>query len=104
MWERERGAGGELVIRFTDTFDAGTARDLERVLGGMPSGERVALDFSLARDVGYYAIAALADVISHACVQVLLRGLNRSHVRMLRYFGLDPASFGGGEAASAEAG
>ncbi len=100
MWERERGTGGELVIRFTDTFDAGTARDMERVLGGMPSGERVALDFSHARDVGYDAIAALAEVISHSCVQVVLRGLSRSHVRLLRYFGLDPTTFGVGEAAA----
>jgi hypothetical protein len=104
MRERERGAAGEVVIRFTDTFDAGTARDLERVLGGMPSGECVALDFSCVHDMGYYAIAALADVISHACVRVLLRGLSRGQVRMLRYFGLDPVAFGVGEAASADVG
>ena len=100
MWERERGPSGELVIRFTDTFDAAAAQDVEGLLRSMPSGERVALDFCHVRDVSYYTIAALADVISHAYVGVLLRGLNHSHVRMLRYFGLDPATFGVGDAAS----
>jgi hypothetical protein len=103
MDDYERRAGRtELVVRCAETFDATTARDVFSSLRGMPSDECVVLDFGQARNVDYYGLLALAGEISHASMRIRLRGLDDRHVRMLRYFGLDPAAFGVCEASNTD--
>jgi ABC-type transporter Mla MlaB component len=93
----ERGATGEMVVRFTydDVLDAMTARGLaERYIREVPSGERVAVDLSQAREVDYYGLAALAHEIARTGTRVHLRGLSDRHVRILKYFDVDLAVYG----------
>jgi ABC-type transporter Mla MlaB component len=94
--QRERSATGELVVRFTydDVLDAMTARGLERYMREAPSGERVAVDLSQAREVDYYGLAALAHEIARTGRRVYLRGLCDRHVRILKYFDVDLAVYG----------
>ena len=95
MW-RERGAEGEIVVRFTrdDVLDAMTAHGLKQYMRGVPSSERLAVDLSQAREIDYYGLAALVDEVARAGVRVLLRGLCDRHVRILRYFDVDLAVYG----------
>jgi anti-anti-sigma regulatory factor len=93
MFWRERGAGGETVVRFTGVLDATSARTIRQFLNVGPPG-KVILDLGQAVDVDYYGLSVLVVEIAQSGRAVLLRGLHVNHVRMLRYFGLDPAQFG----------
>lgn len=92
MFWREQGVGAE-TVRFAGTLDATSAREVARFLQGHAPG-KVILDFSQASDVDYYGLSVLVAEITRSGRAVLLRGLHVNHVRMLRYFGLDPARFG----------
>lgn len=93
MFWREQGAGDEVVVRFAGVLDATSAHDVKRFLGSDAPG-KVVLDFSRASDIDYYGLSALVAEMSQSARAVLLRGLHVNHVRMLRYFGLEPAHFG----------
>jgi anti-anti-sigma regulatory factor len=94
MYRRELGTNCEVILRFTETFDAAAARDVGPSLRRVPSDQGIVLDFTQTHDVDYYGLSVLAGEISQSPAHVSLRGLSHRHVRMLRYFGLDPASFG----------
>ncbi len=93
MFWRERGRGGEDVVRFTGILDAASGREVERFLDA-DGTDPVVLDFSQASEIDYYGLSVLVAEIAQGGRAVLLRGLHANHVRMLRYFGVDPARFG----------
>ncbi len=93
MFWREQGVGGETVVRFTGVLDATSARNVNQFLNTDPTG-MVILDFSQAEGVDYYGLSVLVSELAHIGRPVLLRGLDYRHVRMLKYFGIDPADFG----------
>lgn len=93
MFWRDQGAGGEAIVRFTGVLDAASARGVEPFLSVGPSG-KVVLDLSQATDLDYYGLWALVSEILRSGAAVVVRGLHENHVRMLRYFGLDPGKFG----------
>jgi hypothetical protein len=102
MFWRERGAGDEIVVRFTGTLDATSAGALRQFLAE-PSG-KIVVDLSQAVEIDYYGLSVLAAEIARSEWCVLLRGLHLKHIRMLRYFGLDPAKYGLDEDHAPEAG
>jgi len=97
MFWLERNTGGVLSVRFRGVLDASTAREVRPFLSGGP-GSRIALELSQATDVDYYGLSALVAEIVESGSTVSLRGLRSSHLRVLRYFGFDPArlDLGGG--------
>ncbi len=102
MFWREQGVGDQVVVRFAGVLDATSARDVKRFLGSDAPGN-VVLDFSRASDVDYYGLSALVAEIAQSGRSVLLRGLHVNHVRMLRYFDVDPAHLGLTEGPSLDA-
>jgi hypothetical protein len=94
MFKREQGAGGEAVVRFSGVLDAASAREVRPFLMHDGPGN-VTLDFSQAGTVDYYGLSVLvSEMVARSEMTVLLRGLRANQIRMLRYFGLDPARFG----------
>ncbi len=93
MFWRERSAGGETLVRFKGVLDATSARDVRRFLVVEP-GAKVVLDLGQAVAIDYYGLSVLVTEISRSGRTVSLRGLAGNHVRMLRYFGVDPAQLG----------
>jgi hypothetical protein len=94
MSHQELGASGEVILRFNESFDISAARDLGTTFRRVSAGKRIVLDFTQTRDLDYYGLSVVANIISNSAVPVSLLGLNQNHVRMLRYFGLDPACLG----------
>jgi len=92
MFSLERNGGGEARVEFRGILDASSAREVRSFLGGETEAS-VTLDFSQAIDVDYYGLSTLVAEIISAGKAVRLRGLRSQHVRMLRYFGIDPARF-----------
>jgi anti-anti-sigma regulatory factor len=93
MFWREQGKEDEVLVRFSGILDAATARGVRRYLG-IDLPKKVVLDFSQSANVDYYGLSVLVSEIAACGRAVLLRGLDVGHVRMLRYFGLDPGQFG----------
>ncbi len=88
MFEHERGEDGELIVRFSGKFDDASVRHLRSLLADRAAQELV-LDFGRARDLDHSALYDLVANIDRHMLPVRLRGLCDTHVRMLRYFGID---------------
>jgi anti-anti-sigma regulatory factor len=93
MFWREQGAGDESTVRFKGVLDATSARHVREFLGSEES-EPVVLEFTQASEIDYYGLSVLVAEVAQSGRAVLLRGLHANHVRMLRYFGVDPGRFG----------
>jgi hypothetical protein len=94
VFTRDRGAGCNEVVRFSGVLDSASAREVGPFLADAGSAS-VTLDFSHARAVDYYGLSVLvAEMQARGGMTVLLRGLRADQIRMLRYFGVDPAKFG----------
>jgi hypothetical protein len=87
--EATRGDGGELVVRIDGVFDGRAASRLNSWLGEAPAGDHLVIDFGAARECQDLGLAALARALSARGDRVMLRGLNRHQVRLLRYFGVE---------------
>jgi anti-anti-sigma regulatory factor len=82
------------VIRLEGTFDLPAARLLENSLRRMAGASRVRVDFTHVREFKDFAVAVLAQTLrSDGAVGVKMEGLGLHQVRLLRYFGVDPAVF-----------
>lgn len=88
MMDVTHGAHGEVVIRLDGNFDASAATRLSGWLVEVPSGDPLVLDFSQVRTCEDCGLAAVARDLA-ARDRLELRGLNRHHERMLRYFGVN---------------
>ena len=95
-----------LTLRLEGTFDVPTARFVQHTLA-RTSAATVRLDFSLVIEFHDFAVAILAQTLARQDrAGYAVRGLRLHQVRLLRYFGVDPATFriskpGRGEAAGA---
>ena len=82
------------VIRLEGTFDLPAARVLERSLGSMAGNGGVRVDFTAVRRFNDFAVAVLAQALKRAPGPgVKVEGLTVHQIRLLRYFGVDPAVF-----------
>ena len=83
----------ELTLRLEGTFDVPTARFVQHTLS-RSSAATVRLDFSQVSEFHDFAVAILAQTLARqdraACA---IQGLRLHQVRLLRYFGVDPAAF-----------
>lgn len=84
-----RGAQGELVIAIDGAFDAQAARRLTGWLHEVPLGAPLVLDFTRARDLQDFGLAAVARDLAQRGNELVVRGLGRHQRRMLRYFGVN---------------
>jgi hypothetical protein len=82
-------AGNEVVLSFSDRFDAAEGWRLHDVLAKLEPGTRVTLDFSKVRDFHDFAIALLARDLESLSGRIRTRGLCQHQLRMLRYFGVE---------------
>ncbi len=87
MMDVTHGARGEVVVRLDGNFDASAAMRLSGWLVEVPSGEPLVLDFSQVRSCEDFGLATVARDLA-ARRRLVVRGLNRHHERMLRYFGV----------------
>jgi anti-anti-sigma regulatory factor len=81
------------VIRLEGTFDLPAARLLENSLQRIVSKGGVRIDFTGVRHFNDFAVAVLAQALKSAEGGVKVAGLSPHQVRLLRYFGIDPAVF-----------
>jgi anti-anti-sigma regulatory factor len=94
MFTLEQGLGCKAVLRFSGALDAASALEVRPFLASAAPGN-ITLDFSQASSVDYYGLSVLiSEMQAQGGMTVLLRGLRLNQIRMLRYFGLDPARFG----------
>ncbi len=82
------------VIRVEGTFDLPAARVLENALRRLGGNGGVRVDFTRVRQFNDYAVAVLAQALQvPGSPGVKVEGLSLHQVRLLRYFGVDPAVF-----------
>lgn len=93
MFWRDRGRGGEDIVRFTGVLESTSGHEVKRFLD-VDGTAPVVLDFSQASEIDYYGLSVLVAEIAQSGRAVILRGFHANHVRMLRYFGVDLARFG----------
>lgn len=73
-------------------LDVGEARRMLGLVRGAQDGAPVEIDISGARDVEPTGLATLAAGLAESGRRAFFRGLCERHVRILRYFGLDPTA------------
>ena len=81
-----------LTLRMEGTFDVPAARLVEHTIA-RSRAVSIRLDFSRVTDFHDFGVAILAHVLSSRGRAVALTGLRLHQVRLLRYFGVDPAAF-----------
>ncbi len=85
--------GAPAVIRLEGTFDLPAARLLQNSLRRTAEAA-VRIDFAGVRQFNDFAVAVLAQALLEAGGRaVKVQGLSMHQVRLLRYFGVDPAVF-----------
>ena len=96
MFSREQGVGDETVLRFTGVLDSETASDVAGFLRPQPSDApaRIVIHFDCHSRISYYGLVLLLKTVVQSGARVTLRGLANEHVRLVRYFGLNPGDFG----------
>jgi hypothetical protein len=97
MMDVTHGAHGEVVIRLDGHFDASAATRLSGWLIEVPPSDPLVLDFSQVRMCEDFGLASVAGDLA-ARDRLVVRGLNRHHERMLRYFGVNLDAAPAGEA------
>jgi anti-anti-sigma regulatory factor len=79
---------GETVIRLEGTFDRQAAAALARCLCELPGASPLVIDFSRVVSFHDAGVATVAqELAEHAGLAV--RGLDRHHLRLLRYCGVE---------------
>ncbi len=84
----------ERVVTVDGVFDVPAARRLELLLERAREDEAIRVDLSQVREFHDFGVAVLAQALKHGTKRVALQGLRWHQVRLLRYFGADPARFG----------
>jgi hypothetical protein len=90
MMAMTRGDGETTIIRVEGTFDRLAAVRLASRLDELPSAAPLVIDFSQVdsfHDVGVAAVAK--EMADHN--RLIVRGLGRHHLRLLRYCGVEIA-------------
>jgi hypothetical protein len=84
--QRPEAARRTIELRLTGSFDLPAARQLCDALIGA-GRETFVVDLSHAAEIHDDALALLARALSLVGKRVSMRGLNRHHVKVLRYLG-----------------
>ena len=93
---RSRSRKGELLIEMEGVFDVPAAKRLGRVLEGARPGEAIRTDVGRVSEFQDFGLALLAQALGEtSAARVALRGLRAHQLRILRYFGVDPARLRG---------
>jgi anti-anti-sigma regulatory factor len=89
---QSRSRRGELLIELDGVFDVPAAKRLGAVLERARAGETIRVDASRATAFEDFGLALLAQALGETrAARVALRGLRGHQLRILRYFGVDPA-------------
>ncbi len=89
---RNRSRRGEVIIELDGMFDVPAAKRLGALLERARPGEAIRIDASRATGFEDFGLAVLAQALGETGARrVALRGLRGHQLRMLRYFGVDPA-------------
>ena len=85
----EEAVSDDGVISVDGLFDGLAARRVEALLTRAEAGRRLHVDLTQVREFHDFAIAVLANALTHCPAKVVLRGLRQHQIRLLRYFGVD---------------
>ncbi len=89
---RSRPRRGELDIEVDGVFDVPAAKRLALVLERARTGEALRIDFARVSAFQDFGLAVLAQALGETrAARVAVRGLRMHQLRILRYFGVDPA-------------
>ena len=84
-------AGSALLVRYDGELDVRATRQFSKLLARLPKLDRLVLDLGSARVLQDAALAALLPVLAtHSACRVMVRGLSRHHLRLLRYLTSGP--------------
>jgi len=87
-----RSRRGEVLIEMDGVFDVPAAKRLGTVLERARPGEEIRIDVSRSTGFEDFGLALLAQALGETRAgRVALRGLRGHQLRILRYFGVDPA-------------
>lgn len=91
---RSRSRRGEVLIELDGVFDVPAAKRLGMVLAHAQPGAALRIDVAKVSTFEDFALALLAQALGETGAgRVALRGLRGHQLRILRYFGVDPARF-----------
>jgi anti-anti-sigma regulatory factor len=79
----------ESTIRLEGVFDGIAARRLEALLARAAPQVRFEIDLTQVREFHDFGVAVLANALTRTRAHVVLSGLRRHQVRLLRYFGVE---------------
>jgi anti-anti-sigma factor len=83
---------GEVVLELDGVFDVPAAKRLGEALERARRGEAIRIDLARVSFFEDFGLALLAQALGETRAgRVALRGLRLHQLRILRYFGLDPA-------------
>lgn len=83
------------LITCDGVFDVPAARRLEQTLANAPAGEALRVDLTRVSEFHDFGLAVLAQALKHEVVaRIVLLGLRKHQIRMLRYFGVDASRYG----------
>lgn len=89
---RSRTTRGELLVEVDGVLDVPAAKRLGRVLERARRGEAIRIDVARVSFFEDFGLALLSQALRETRAgRVALRGLRPHQLRILRYFGLDPA-------------
>jgi hypothetical protein len=89
---RRRSVRGELLVELDGVFDVPAAKRLGAVLERARPGAAVRIDAARVSRFEDFGLALLAQALGETgATRVALRGLRIHQLRILRYFGVDPA-------------
>ncbi len=89
---RARSRRGELLSELDGVYDVPAAKRLGSALAHARPGEAIRVDASRATAFEDFGLALLAQALGETRARrVALRGLRGHQLRILRYFGVDPA-------------
>ncbi|HET8540760.1 MAG TPA: STAS domain-containing protein [Anaeromyxobacter sp.] len=89
---RNRSRQCELLIEVDGVFDVPAAKRLGAVLERARPGEAIRIDLGRVSTFQDFGLALLAQALGETrAARIALRGLRLHQLRILRYFGVDPA-------------
>lgn len=93
---RSRSRRGELLIEMAGVFDVPAAKRVGAALERARPGESIRIDLARVSAFEDFGLALLAQALGEtSAARVALRGLRAHQLRILRYFGVDPARLRG---------
>ncbi len=91
---QSRSRRGEIIIEMDGVFDVPAAKQLGAVLERARPGQSIRIDVARVSAFEDLGLALLAQALGETrAARVALRGLRGHQLRILRYFGVDPARF-----------